>query len=65
MEIKRRKFIDLSVIDEVRTKARRLPFPSRLSVRTALVYEGELDPRVEAEGYFDFIIPFARFLQGA
>ena len=35
-----------------------------LSVRTALVYEGTLDPRVETEGYFDFIIPFARFLQG-
>ena len=35
-----------------------------LSVRTALVYEGHLDPSVEAEGYFDFLIPFARLLEG-
>lgn len=65
VEIKHRKSIALSVVDEVREKVLRLPADRRLSVRTALVYEGTLDPRVEAEGYFDFIIPFARFLQGA
>lgn len=64
VEIKRRRFIDLSVIDEVRDKVIRLPSDQRSSVRTALVYEGVLDPRVEAEGYFHFLIPFARFLQG-
>jgi AAA+ ATPase superfamily predicted ATPase len=64
VEIKRRKSIDLSVVDEVREKVLRLPSDRNLSVRTALVYEGTLDPRVETEGYFDFIIPFARFLKG-
>lgn len=42
-----------------------LPSDRRLSVRTALVYDGKLDPRVETDGYFDFIIPFANFLEGA
>ncbi len=64
VEIKRRKSVDLSVVDEVREKVLRLPADRNISVRTALVYEGTLDPRVETEGYFDFIIPFARFLQG-
>jgi len=64
VEIKRRTSIDLSVVSDVREKVLRLPSNRRLSIRTALVYEGTLDPRVEAEGYFDFIIPFARFLKG-
>ena len=33
-----------------------------VSVRTALVYEGHLAPIVEADGYFDAIIPFRRLL---
>ena len=65
VEIKHRKSLDLSVVDEVREKVLCLPFDRRLSIRTALVYEGTLDPRVEAEGYFDFLIPFAQLLQGA
>lgn len=64
VEIKRRKSIDASVVDEVREKVLRLPRDRRLSVRTALVYEGQLDPKVETEGYFDFLIPFARLLEG-
>lgn len=63
VEIKRRQSIAYSVVDEVREKVLRLPVDRRLSVRTALVYEGALDSRVETEGYFDFIIPFARLLQ--
>ena len=35
----------------------------RVWVRTALVYAGELDRSVEADGYFDAIIPF-RTLMG-
>ena len=31
---------------------------SPISVRTALVYDGNLAPIVEADGYFDAIIPF-------
>jgi hypothetical protein len=51
-------------VDEVREKVLRLPSDRSQSVRTALVYEGKLDPRVETEGYFDFLIPFARLLEG-
>lgn len=65
VEIKHRKSIGTAVVDEVREKVRRLPFPRDMSIRTALVYEGALDPRVEPEGYFDFLIPFAQFLEGA
>lgn len=63
VEIKRRRAIDFAVVDEVREKTQCLPLDRRLSVRTALVYDGTLDSRVETEGYFDFIIPFARFLE--
>jgi len=64
VEIKRRKSIAFTVVDEVREKVLCLPADRRLSVRTSLVYDGALDPRVEAEGYFDFIIPFAKLLNG-
>ena len=40
---------------------RELPGP--LHVGNALVYEGHLAPIVEADGYFDAIVPFRR-LQG-
>ncbi len=35
---------------------------SRKAPRTALVYEGTLAPIVEADGYFDAIVPFRRLL---
>ncbi|MCX7049273.1 MAG: ATP-binding protein [Candidatus Sumerlaeota bacterium] len=62
VEVKRRKSIEASVIEEVKEKACNLRAGADLSVRTALVYEGRLDPRVEEEGYFDFLIPFSRLL---
>ena len=43
-------------------KVRLLPKRPGVSVRTALVYEGNLAPIVEADGYFDAIIPFRRLL---
>lgn len=33
-----------------------------VSVRTALVYEGHLAPIVEADGYFDALVPFGNLL---
>ena len=48
--------------DEVAEKVSRLPRRSGISVRTALVYEGQLAPIVEADGYFDAIVPFAKLL---
>ena len=57
VEIKRRKKIDRTVIDEVRAKVKRLKVSSDRSIRTALVYAGELSEGVPADGYFDFIVP--------
>ena len=35
----------------------RLPLRRGLSVRTALVYDGELAPSVVRRGWFDFLVP--------
>lgn len=63
VEIKHGKSVtDISVIDEVREKILRLPIDRTLSVRTALVYAGDVSARLETEGYFDFLIPFSQLL---
>ena len=56
VEIKRRKEIGPGVMDEVKAKTDALGVPRNLSIRTALVYEGNLSPSVEAARYFDFIV---------
>ena len=65
VEIKRRKEIGPGVMDEVRAKVDALGVPRGMSVRTALVYDGNLSPSVEAERYFDFIIDATTLLQQA
>lgn len=62
VEIKRRAAIQASVEDEVREKVKRLNVPRGLSVRTALVYDGELAPEIEENGYFDALVPFGDLL---
>jgi len=62
VEIKRRLQIGREVVDEMREKVRRFSPPKGISVRTALVYDGELAPSVEADGYFDAIVPVRRLL---
>jgi uncharacterized protein len=62
VEVKLRGKIDRSVIGEVREKVRRLKIPGDLSVRTALIYQGELQAGIEEDGYFDFLIPFGELL---
>ena len=62
VEIKRRKEIGLEIIGEVEAKVKALSLPRDISVRTALVYDGRLAPSVEADGYFDAIIPAERLL---
>ena len=57
VEVKRRKRIGHDIIDEVEEKVRRLRYDRRLSVRTALIYAGELAASVPADRYFDFIVP--------
>lgn len=62
VEIKRQKDIRHGVIDEVAEKVGRLKYDRRLSVRTALVYDGKLAASVPADRYFDFIVPAERLL---
>lgn len=57
VEIKRRKEIDHSIISEVEDKVRSFKYDRRQSVRTALVYDGDLVASVPASRYFDFLIP--------
>ena len=38
------------------------PVPRSLSVRTALVFQGELHPDVQASDYIDFLVPFEDLL---
>ena len=62
VEIKHAKKIDRAVIDEVREKVSCLEVPKDISVRTALVYDGELSPAVESDRYFDFLFPLKNLL---
>ncbi len=62
VEAKRRKEIGREVIDEVDRKVRAIKRPAGISVRTALVYDGELSPVAATDGYFDAIVPFSRLL---
>ena len=62
VEIKRRASIPPSIENDVREKVRRLKLPRSLSVRTALVYDGDLAPEVEENGYFDALVPFGDLL---
>jgi len=63
VEIKRRREIGHEIIDEVDRKVRKLKFGGNLSLRTALVYEGNLSPSVAADHYFDFLVPAEKFFQ--
>ena len=62
VEIKRKREIGRDVIEEVDRKLAKLSTPRGKSARPALVYEGHLAPIVEADGYFDAIVPFRRLL---
>ena len=62
VEIKRKASIGREIIDEVRRKCRLVPRRRGVSLHTAVVYEGEIAPSVEADGYFDAVIPFRRLL---
>ncbi len=56
VEIKRRKEIHPSIIEEVCAKIAKIRRPKRISVRKGLVYAGELSPSVRRTGYFDALI---------
>lgn len=63
VEIKRRRTIGAEIIDEVSRKVANLKTRPGISVRTALVYCGELSKAVPAEGYFDVIVPARDLLE--
>lgn len=63
VEIKRRRHIGEEAEAEVDRKIKALSLRPGISVRTALVYEGELAPVVRGNGYFDFIIPASDLLR--
>ena len=64
VEIKRRTRIGGEIADELDRKIERLHVPTRLSVRTALIYEGSLAPSLVANHVFDFLIPLGDLLNG-
>jgi len=62
VELKARRDVDVSVIKEVQEKVRKLKYPSSFSIRTVLVYSGELSPEISEAEYFDKIIKFGDLL---
>ena len=62
VEVKRKVRIGEAVESEVAEKVSRLRHPRGISIRTALVYEGELAPVVRGNGYFDAIVSAANLL---
>jgi hypothetical protein len=64
LEVKFRNAIPKSVVNEMQEKVSRLALPSSVTVRTGLIYEGELHPDVRKADYFDHLIPFAQLLEG-
>ena len=64
VEVKRRIRIGCEIEREIAEKVAAFPKRRGVSIRTALVYEGELDDSVARSGAFDILVPFARLLGG-
>ena len=62
IEIKRKRHITSAIEDQMQEKLERLKLPRGRSVKLVLVYAGELDPIVEENGYFDYLVPADRLL---
>jgi uncharacterized protein len=62
-EVKFRRKIELSVVADVQKKIERLKIDRFLSVRSGLIYQGELDPEIERSDFFDHLVPFERLLE--
>ena len=56
IEVKRMNRIPASVEQEVQRKIDRLPLKKGKSVKTVLVYDGELSPELEENGFFDHLV---------
>ena len=62
VEVKRRAHIGREVESEIAAKVDAFPKKRGVSIRTALVYDGELDAAVARSGVFDAVIPFPQLL---
>ena len=62
VEVKRKKALDVAVIEEMESKLKRFPRRENVTVRKALVYDGKLSPLVNERGYFDALIPSSALL---
>ena len=62
VEVKRRAHIGREIESEIADKVAAFPKKRGVSIRTALVYDGELDDAVVRSGAFDAIIPFSQLL---
>ena len=62
VEVKRRAHIGREIESEIAAKVDAFPKKRCVSIRTALVYDGELDAAVARSGVFDTIIPFSQLL---
>ena len=56
IEVKRMNRIPASVEQEVQRKIDRMPLKKGKSVKTVLVYDGELAPELEENGFFDYLV---------
>ena len=61
-KVKFRRQIDKTVISEMKQKIERLNAPRSLSVRTGLIYQGDLHPEIRPSDYFDFLVSFEDLL---
>ncbi|GEP44880.1 AAA family ATPase [Brevifollis gellanilyticus] len=64
-EIKMRPQIGAAVVDEVNEKITRLKLPQGHSVRTGLIYTGELASGIEERDEFDFLVPMEGLMRKA
>ena len=60
VEIRRQAFVPASFEDDMRRKVTALRLPRAVSVRTALVYDGEIDQEIAENRFIDFLVPIER-----
>jgi hypothetical protein len=61
-ELKARREVDHSVIEDVKKKIKIHKRPATLSIRTVLIYAGELNQEIIEEDFFDEVLDFKNFL---
>lgn len=62
VEIKHRLQIGNEIIGEIENIIKAFPHRNDISIRTVLVYDGELAHGVLQSGVFDYVVPFAEIL---